>query len=175
MYPWFPRESASNYQLFVSTVSKLAEQDFQSDLDIAMDSQVEDTNFNFQVNWWSWIFFPISYHTCICHSRWKRWKQIQYRLGKWQHRSGQQTGLGNKDRIQLDDTGFRRCQLRLHMGKSSTIITERIRSMGEGNVFTGVCHSVHRGVRLGRGSVWRGGLHGAGGWGKTPPPRDTLY
>ena len=51
MYPRFLRESGSNYQLFVSAVSKLAEQDSQSDVDIALDSQVEDTDFNLQVDW----------------------------------------------------------------------------------------------------------------------------
>ena len=33
------------------------------------------------------------------------------------------------------------------------IVTARKRSLGQGNVFTRVCHSVHRG----RGSAWRGG------------------
>ena len=39
-----------------------------------------------------------------------------------------------------------------------SVFTDRIRSMGEGNVFTRVCHSVHDGELPWGG----GGLHGRG-------------
>ena len=55
---------------------------------------------------------------------------------------------------------------------SNAIFNDRIRSMGEGNVFTGVClftrpfafggGSAWRGLHR-RGSAWRGGLHEGGG------------
>ena len=50
---------------------------------------------------------------------------------------------------------------------SDSIVTARKRSLGQGNIFTPVCHSVHRvGVRgcRGRGHVWLpGGMHGCQG------------
>ena len=44
------------------------------------------------------------------------------------------------------------------------VFTARKRSLGQGNVFTGVCDSVNRGVH-GPGGVcaWFGGVHGPGG------------
>ena len=60
-------------------------------------------------------------------------------------------------------------EFKISCGSSSThllimekfVITDRIRSMGEGYVFTGVCHSVHRrGGCLVRGEVWVSGQRG---------------
>ena len=41
---------------------------------------------------------------------------------------------------------------------TSIIFTTHKRSLGQGNVFTPVCHSVHRGSLSGRGSLSRGSL-----------------
>ena len=40
-----------------------------------------------------------------------------------------------------------------------SIFTSRKRSLGQGNIFTPVCHSVHRG-----GHAWPGGMHAWGHW-----------
>ena len=46
------------------------------------------------------------------------------------------------------------------------LITAHQRSLGQGNVFTSVCHSVHG------GSISEGVLHwGVGGWADPPPHR----
>ena len=53
--------------------------------------------------------------------------------------------------------------------KTSVLITARKRSLGQGNIFTPVCHSVHRGgmhgCSWGGGHVWllQGGMHGCSG------------
>ena len=47
----------------------------------------------------------------------------------------------------------------------------RKRNLGQGNVFTPVCHSVHRGVCI-RGVHGGGGLH-PGGLGRPPAPSET--
>ena len=50
--------------------------------------------------------------------------------------------------------------------------SDRIQSMGESNVFTGMCHSVHGG---GRGSAWKGGLHGVGTAGESASKRGSAW
>ena len=50
------------------------------------------------------------------------------------------------------------------------IFTDRKRSLGQGNVFTPVCHSVHGGG----GSLHPGGS-ASGGLGRPPPSDTTRY
>ena len=51
------------------------------------------------------------------------------------------------------------------------IFTTRKRSLGQGNIFTPVCHSVHRGEYLGRDfPPWAGALPGPG-----TPPWDQVH
>ena len=53
------------------------------------------------------------------------------------------------------------------------IITSHIRSMGQGNVFTCVCHSVHTsGLHLGGGCIW-GCIHLDCIWMYPPPSEAT--
>ena len=66
-----------------------------------------------------------------------------------------------------------------------TLITARKRSLGQGNVFTPVCHSDHRGIgfpacitgHMTRGISTKGGLPRGDlyprGWADPPPLRDT--
>ena len=59
------------------------------------------------------------------------------------------------------------------------IFTARKRSLGQDNVFTPVCHSVHRGCLHPGGSAYRGDLHpGASciweGWTDPRPPSDAM-
>ena len=63
---------------------------------------------------------------------------------------------------------FSLTRISFHFNKliQKTVITARKRSLGQGNIFTHVCHSVHRGVcMVAGGHVWllRGSMHGCRG------------
>ena len=66
---------------------------------------------------------------------------------------------------------FRKLAQYLMLGKKESLVTARKRSLGQGNIFTPVCHSVHRGGMRGCSVGWcmvapggcgffPGGMHG---------------
>ena len=58
--------------------------------------------------------------------------------------------------------------------RKQEFITARKRSLGQGNIFTPVCHSVHRGDAWFRGGAWSwGGLVPGGCLVETPPGTAT--